>query len=176
MKNKFILTVAAILFTSFAVKAQGAKIGYADVDYVLSEMPETKQAEKDLQSLNTQLQNQLQAKLKDYQTKLQAYQQGAANMAEQVRKNEELELTQMQQNLGRMEQESQLSLQKKQSELMQPITAKVGKAIEDVAKESGYDYILTAGVGGIDVVLYAAEKHDVSDLILKKMGITPSAK
>ncbi|MDX1629935.1 MAG: OmpH family outer membrane protein, partial [Fulvivirga sp.] len=56
---------------------------------------------------------------------------------------------------------------------MEPIYSKVGNTIEAVAKENGYTYILNGNVGGVDVVLYADDKNDVSDLVLKKMGITP---
>jgi outer membrane protein len=33
--------------------------------------------------------------------------------------------------------------------------------------------ILTNQLSGLDVVLYADEASDISDLVLKKMGITP---
>lgn len=56
---------------------------------------------------------------------------------------------------------------------MQPVYTKVGKAIEDVAKENGYTFILNQQIGGLDVILYGDEKNDVSDLVLKKLGVTP---
>ena len=57
---------------------------------------------------------------------------------------------------------------------MNPVFTKVGKAIEDVAKEQGYSFILNPQlIGGGDILLYSDEKYDVSDLVLKKMGITP---
>ena len=58
---------------------------------------------------------------------------------------------------------------------MEPVFKKVGQAIEDVAKENGYTFILTQQIGGLDVILYADEKNDVSNLVLKKLGVTPPA-
>jgi outer membrane protein len=56
---------------------------------------------------------------------------------------------------------------------MEPVYKKVGKAIEDVAKENGYTFVLNQQIGGLDVILYGDEKNDVSDLVLKKLGVTP---
>ena len=176
MKNKLLLALVAVFITGFSVNAQTTmKIGYADVDYILSQMPEAKQVESDLQALNTQLQNQLQAKVQEFQQKMQTYQQGAATMVDAVRAEKETELTQLEQRIQKFQQDAQTSMQKKQVTLMEPLYAKVGTNIEAVAKENGYTHILNGQVGGIDVVLYSDEKFDVSDLVLKKMGITPAA-
>ncbi len=177
MKNKMMLALVAV-FTCFAAQAQaqtGMKVGYANVDYILSQLPEAKQVESDLQAHNTQLQNQLQAKYQEYQQKGAAYQQGAANMIEAVRKEKEQELTDLGTRLQQFEKDAQASLQKKQTELMQPLFKKVGETINAVAAEKGYDFILSAGVGGVDIVLFAKEEHDVSDTVLKKLGVTPPA-
>jgi outer membrane protein len=56
---------------------------------------------------------------------------------------------------------------------MDPVYQKVGKAIEDVAKENGFSLILNNQISGLDVILYGDEKLDVSDLVLKKLGVTP---
>ncbi|GAA0892490.1 hypothetical protein GCM10009122_21690 [Fulvivirga kasyanovii] len=177
MRNKLLLTVIALTFFGLAaVQAQSAlKIAYADVDYILSQMPEAKQVESELKAHNTQLQNQLQAKYQEYQQKLQAYQQGAATMVDAIRQEKETELAQLEQRIQKFQQDAQSSMQKKSTDLMQPLYTKVGNNIEAVAKENGYAYVLNGQVGGIDVVLYADEKYDISDLVLKKMGITPSS-
>jgi outer membrane protein len=51
----------------------------------------------------------------------------------------------------------------------------LAKAIDDVAKENGFTMIVTNQISGLDVVLYADDQSDISDLVLKKMGITPQA-
>jgi outer membrane protein len=174
MKKKLMLALVAV-FACFAAQAQtGMKIGYANVDYVLSQLPEAKQVQSDLEAHNTQLQNQLQSKYQEYQTKLATYQQGAANMIEAVRKEKEQELTDLGSRLQQFEKDAQTSLQKKQTDLMQPLFIKVGETINAVATEDGYDFILSAGVGGVDIVLFAKDSHDVSDTVLKKLGVTPA--
>lgn len=176
MRNKLLLTVIALSFGLAAAQAQTApKIAYADVDYIIAQMPEAKQVEAELKAHNTQLQNQMQAKYQEYQQKLQAYQQGASTMVDAIRQEKETELAQLEQRIQKFQQDAQSSMQKKQVDLMQPLYTKVGNNIEAVAKENGYSYVLNGQIGGIDVVLYADEKFDISDLVLKKMGVTPAA-
>lgn len=175
MRNKLILAVVA-LFACFSAQAQtGMKIGYADVDYILSLLPEAKQVQADLESHNTQLQNQLQSKYQEYQQKLAAYQQGAANMVDAVRKEKEQELVDLEKRFQQFQQDAQSSLQKKQGDLMQPLFIKVGDMINTVANEEGYDYVLSSGIGGVDIVLFAKDEHEISDKVLKKLGVTPPA-
>lgn len=171
--RKLVLLVVLGL-TAYASQAQTpSKVGYADVDYIFSQMPEAKQIESDLKSLQTQLKNQIETKGQEFQKKLQDYQQNINTMPEAVRANTERELQQLQQNLEKLQQDAQTNIQNKQTQLMEPVYKKVGKAIEETAKENGYTFILNQQIGGLDVILYGDEKSDISDLVLKKMGITP---
>ena len=126
--------------------------------------------------LVTTARDTLDAKYKEYETKLKTYQGSAATMVDAIRKDKETELTQLQENIQKFQQDAQTSLQKKQTDLMEPVFGKVAKAIEEVAKENAYSFILTPQiVGGGDVLLYHDEKYNISTLVLKKLGITPVA-
>jgi outer membrane protein len=150
------------------------KIGYVDVEYILTQMPEIKQIDNQLQTLQGQLKKQYDTKVAEFQKKLQEYQQFSATVPDAVKQNTERELQQLQQNIQKLEQDSSADLQKKQATLLEPVYAKIGKAIEDVAKENAFNLILSQQINGLDVILYGDEKLDVSDLVLKKMGITPT--
>ncbi|MFN3840564.1 MAG: OmpH family outer membrane protein [Cyclobacteriaceae bacterium] len=165
--------LAAFGFAMQVAQAQTQKIGYADVEYIFSQMPEARQIETELQSLQTQLKNQLDAKVAEFQKKLAEYQQYGSTVPDAVRQNTERELQQMQTNIEKLQQDSQANFQKKQTQLMEPVYAKVGKAIEETAKENGFSLIINNQISGLDVVLYGDEKIDISELVLKKMGITP---
>ncbi len=162
------------LITSVASAQTATKIGYADVDYIFSQMPEFKQIDADMRSLENQLKKNLEAKGQEFQRKVAEYQQNLNTMLDAVRQNTERELQQLQANLEKMQQDAQAEIQKKQASLMEPVYAKVGKAIEDVAKENGYTMVLNQQIGGLDVILYGDTNADVSDMVLKKMGVTPA--
>jgi outer membrane protein len=149
------------------------KIGYADVDYIFSQLPEAKQIDTELKSTQAQLKNQIDTKYQEFQKKLADYQANLNTMLEAVRANTERELTQMQQNIEKLQSDAQTTIQAKQTQLMEPVYKKVGKGIEDVAKENSFTFILNQQIGGLDVILYGDENMDISDLVLKKLGVTP---
>lgn len=175
-KIRLALAAAALTFaTSTATLAQTPlKIGYTSVEYVLSQMPESKQIESDLKAYSTQLENQLKSKYSDYQTKAEAYQKGASAMTEVIRADKEKELTGLQQSIQEFQRNADQSLQQKQQTLLKPALDKLQKTIDQVAEEGGYTYVLNSD-GASPVLLHGPKEGDISDTVLKKMGVTPTA-
>lgn len=171
-----LLFVLVFGFAAVVANAQTTpmKIGYADGEYIFNQMPESKLIDSQLQTLQGQLKKQYDSKVAEFQKKLQEYQAFGATVPDAVKQNSERELQQLQQNIQKLEADSQTDLQKKQASLMEPVFGKISKAIEDVAKENGFSLILSLQVSTLDVVLYGDEKLDISDLVLKKMGVTPT--
>lgn len=64
--------------------------------------------------------------------------------------------------------QAQTDLRNKEEELTAPIIARARKAVEDVAKESGYTYIFNSTDG---LLLYATPSDDILPLVKKKLGI-----
>jgi len=153
--------------------AQELKIGYTNAEYLLGLLPEAKQIEADLRAYETQLQNQLKAKYQDLQTKIGDYQANEASYNELIKADKQRELTSLQESLQQFQTDAEQSLVTKRNQLLQPAVEKIGTAIQAVAEENSYSMVLSAGSPGFDVLLYASEKHDVSELVLEKLGIDP---
>jgi outer membrane protein len=168
-----VLTAASLATTSVQAQAP-LKIGYTSVEYVLSQMPESKQIESDLKAYNSQLEAQLKSKYTEYQTKGEAYQKGATAMTDVVKADKEKELTALQQSIQEFQRNAEQSLQQKQQTLLKPALDKLQKNIDAVAEENGYTYVLNSD-GASPVLLHGPKDGDISDLVLKKMGITPGA-
>jgi len=161
------------MFFGAVVNAQETKIGYTSPDYILSLMPETKQIESEFKAYESQLQKQLESKMKDFQQKGQEFQQNAANMTDLVRADKEEELVNLQASIEKFQREAQNSISQKRNELLQPAYRKIQEAINEVAEENNYTHIISSDVGGASILLYAKQAYDVSDLVLKKLGINP---
>ncbi len=179
MKNLHLTFAAALLIAGsfFAPSAQAQaplKIGYTSVEYVLSQMPESKQIESDLKAYGTQLEAQIKSKQTEYQTKLEAYQKGGPTMTPVIKADKEKELTTLGQSIQEFGQSAQQSMQQKQQTLLRPVLDKIQKTIDAVAEENGYTYVLNSDSGSNPVLLHGPKDGDVSEIILKKMGITPT--
>lgn len=178
--KKLTLTFAAALLTAASLLAPRAaqaqqKIGYTSVEYVLSQMPESKQIESDLKAYNTQMESQMKTKIQDYQKKADEFQKLPANTSDVVKNDKAKELQSLQQSIQEFQQNAQQSIQQRQSTALRPVLDKIQKNIDAVADENGYAYILNSDSGGSPVLLHGPKDGDVSDLVLKKMGITPTA-
>ncbi|MBL7860384.1 MAG: OmpH family outer membrane protein [Cyclobacteriaceae bacterium] len=173
MRTLFLFLFCAVAVSTQAQETQ--KIGYADWQYIFTQMPEMKQIEAELKTHGTQLENQLKAKSQEFEAKLKAYQSMPATTPDAIKADKERELQVLQESAQKFQQDAQTSLANKQNALMDPVFKKVGKAIEDVAKENGYSFIINPQSmnSGEDILLYSDEKYNISDLVLKKLGITP---
>ncbi len=177
MKKLFLTSILGALLACTASFAQGYKIGYANVEFVLAKLPEMKTIQSQLQVETKQLEKALIQKQQEFQQKYAAYEQGAAMMDPVTRADKERELQDLQSRLQKMQQDSQAALQKKEFSLTQPLFKKVSNAIEAVAKAKGYKFILssTTLTSGDNIVLYADDSDNVTLDVLKKLGVTLSA-
>lgn len=164
-----------ILLTALTVMALGSnaqlKIGYTNVELVLSLLPEAKQIESELSSFEAQLQNRIQAKITDYQAKVKEYQENAQSYDDVIRLDKEKEIVDLEANIQEFQQSAQTRLLQKREELLAPAFEKVGTAIEQVSKENGFTHVFNMTAGGQSILLYAREEDNVTELVLKKLGI-----
>ena len=175
MKKLFFIAVIGT-FAAFGAKAQETlKIGYTDVEYILSALPEAKQIESELTDYGQQLETQLSSKMNDFQTKAADYQKNAQTWLPEIRADKEQELQTMQQSIQKFQQDAETLLQNKQLKLLQPVYDKIQVAIDAVRKENEFTFIFSARPSGLSVILSAAEENDISDLVFTKLGVTPPA-
>ena len=176
MKKLLIILSAMVLFGMNSSYAQSdLKIGYTNVDYILSLLPEAKEIEAELAAYQKQLESQLQSKMQEFQTKLNDYQQQATagQMLPEVQRDKEAELNTLRSSIEKFQRDADASLQKKQVDLLQPAYEKIQQAINEVAEANGYSHILSSDAGAYAILLYAKEDTNVTDLILRKLGIDP---
>jgi len=152
------------------------KLGYTNIDYVLAQTPEAKDIQNQLTIQRTQSENELKRMQKELEDKYSAYEKGAAQMSDVIRKDRETELQGLQQRIQEFGRTAEQSLQNKYQQLVNPVVQKIQKAIDAVAKDNGYTYVfnLDAGANTIPILLVAPEENNITELVLRKMGIDPA--
>ncbi len=168
MKNTFklIVVVAITMISSFTANAQ--KIAHINLDSLISLMPESKVAQQSVQEYSKQLEQQVIAMQTELQSKYESYQKESANMAPIVKESKEKELNDLNQRISDFQQQAQQDYQKKSAELSKPVYDKAKKAIDQVAKDAGYKYVLDTSTG---LVLYNEATDDIIAQVIKKLGI-----
>ncbi len=172
MKNivKIAVVGVALVISSYTATAQ--KVAHINLDSLITLMPESKVAQQAVQDYAKQLEQQITAMQNELQTKYEAFQKDSPNMAPIVKETKEKELNDLNQRITDFQQQAQADYQKKSADLSKPVYEKAKKAIDQVAKEAGYKYVLDTSTG---LVLYSEPTEDLFNSVMKKLGITAPA-
>ena len=130
-------------------------------------MPELKDVQARMDSLNKQYENLLMNMQEEYQKKLQDYQQKQSTMPDAMRQIQEEELYSMQQRLQTTYQTAQQDVEQKRGEYLKPINERMSKAIQEVGAANNYTYIFDS----VAAVYISPEADDVMPLVKAKLGI-----
>ena len=168
MKQFFQLAFVAFLLIAATATATAQKFGFVNSAEILAELPAMKAAESNLEGLQKQLQKKGQAMVQSFQTDYQALQAQAqeGTMSPKQQQEAAAKLQVREEEIGTFEQTMMSDLQKKRAELLEPIYEEINQAIEDVAKENGFQFIFDQ-----QVLLYGEESQDVSALVKAKLGL-----
>jgi outer membrane protein len=169
MKNLFKLAFVSVTIIASSFTANAQKIAHINLDSLISIMPETKTATQSVQDYAKQLETQVTAMQTELQTKYEDYQAKQNDMPALVKASKEKELNDLNQRIQDFQQQAQTDYQKKSAELSKPVYEKAKKAIDQVAKENGYKYVLDTSTG---LVIYNEPADDIFNLAVKKLGIT----
>jgi outer membrane protein len=171
MKKVFVVIALITLMvgSSYVSQAQTTpKIGHIDFNTLIQAMPGIDSVKIKLQKYQETLSAQMDQMRAEFENKYMDYQAQAATMSDLIKQTKEKELSDLQARIDAFQTKAQSDLQAKQQELLQPIIDKARGAIQDVAKENKYTYIINAIE---DVVLYSETTDDVMPLVKKKLGI-----
>lgn len=146
-----------------------AKIGHINSQELLQAMPESDSAQKKLERLAQQHQLTLEEMTVEFNKKLTSYQENLNEYSDLVRASKEADLSDLQQRIQAFQQNAEQEIQQKRMQLFQPIQEKALNAVNEVAEENGFTYILDSGVG---VVVYSApDADDIMPLVKVKLGL-----
>ena len=147
------LILMLMLFAPMALFAQ--KFGHLNTQQVMNDMPEFVKARGEIEATAKQYENDLKAMQEELQRKASEYDKTKSTMNATKQKETEESLMQLNEKIRTAYQDNSQALQKAQQEKMQPITAKLVKAIQAVGKAGNHVYIMdvTAGIPYISETL-----------------------
>ncbi|MCU0412916.1 MAG: OmpH family outer membrane protein [Ignavibacteriaceae bacterium] len=151
--------------------AQNFKFGHINSDELIQAMPEYDSAIIKLEKLRKELINYLEIMSVELNTKYDAYNKDSKNLSDIVKQTKEQELSDMNRRIQEFQTSAQTQLQEKQTELLQPIYAKVEKAIKEVGKENGYLYIFNSTQDGALLFFDKEKSSDVTTQVKAKLKL-----
>jgi len=169
MKKTLIAIVACLLaFGGNAMAQKNLKFGHINSNELMQIMPGRDSAQTVLQAEVEELENTLKAMQSEAEKRYNDYVANQAGWTELIRQTKQREIQDMAARIEEFQQNAQKQLQEREQELLKPVIDRAKQAIEDVAKEGGYTYILDSGTGAL---LYSQDSEDIMPLVKKKLGL-----
>lgn len=148
------------------------KIAYVDTEYILNQLPEYASVQQKLDQLEQRWRKEIQSQKEEVQSLQKEFEARELLYTDEERQRKRDAIESAQQEVQRLRQQyfgPDGRLYARQQELMRPIQERILKAVESVATEAGYDYILDKK--GETLFLYARDEHGLSDRVLRELGI-----
>ena len=167
---KKILFVVCIL--SFTVVTQAQRYAIIDTKYILDKMPDYKLAQKNLDDVAANWQKEIDVLQQELDRMYKDYDAEQVMLSEDLRKKREDQLFVKEKNLRDLQRNRfgfEGDLFRRRQELIKPIQDKVYNAVQKLAVQRGYDFILDKSEG--ITVIFADPKLEKSEDVLKELGV-----
>ncbi len=167
---KSFLISLVFLFAAFAGNAQ--RYAIIDSKYILEKMPEYKDSKKKLDDFSDLWQRELDQRQTAMDKMYKEYDAEQVMLTDVLKKKREDELFNREKELRDLQKKRfgfEGDLFRKRQELIKPVQDRVYNAIQRLAVEKQYDFILDKSEG--ITVIFADPKLDKSDDVLRLMGV-----
>src|SRR5688572_5802752 len=166
-----------ILFLAFSVLlcmtgVQAQRYAIIDTKYILDKMPDYKTSQKQLDDAASNWQKEIDALQTELDKMYKDYEAEQVMLSEDLRKRREDQLFVKEKTLRDLQRKRfgfEGDLFKKRQELVKPIQDKVYNAVQKIAVQRGYDFILDKSEG--ITVIFADPKLEKSEDVLKELGV-----
>jgi outer membrane protein len=172
MKKVLLLAVLTICFST-ACFSQSQKIGYIDSEYILENVPEYKDAQRELDRLAANWQKDIEKQFATIDSMYKKYQVEAITLPDNLKQKREEAIIKAEQDAKDLQKKrfgKDGDLFKKREELVKPIQDRVFNAIEAISKEKNYAFVFD--VSGSMTIVHADPKFDLNDQVMQRLGIT----
>jgi len=164
------ISLLAVLLLGASVHAQ--RYAVIDMNYILNKLPEYKAAQQKLDEFSAMWQQEIDKKSAELDKMYKDYDAEKVMLSDDLRKKREDEIFNADKDLKDLQRKRfgyEGDLFKKRQELIKPIQDRVYTAIQKLAAEKLYDFILDKSDG--ITVIFADPKLDKSDDVLKELGV-----
>jgi outer membrane protein len=160
-----ILLISAGIF-GFSTTTNAQKIGYISADEIIQLMPEAATVQQQLDQYQQSLYQNAQDKQNAFNESLQKFIKDSSTMSPSLKEVKRSDLQKQSQELAGEQQKIQNDFEQKRQELSVPIQKKLQAAIEEVAKENGYTYVMPR-----EALIVMPSTNDIGPLVIKKLGL-----
>lgn len=159
----FALTLLIGLFSP----AEAQKFGHVNFGNLVSQMPGTEEANKQLEDFSKQLTEQGEAMRAKLEADYKLLQEDYDNLTPNQVKERTAALEKGRDEMLRFQQKAQMQVEEKRRELLSPILERAQAMVKTVAEEQGYTMVFDSSV--FNTLLFTEEGTDLTDAVLARL-------
>lgn len=148
------------------------KFGYVDSKFILSKMPEYKEAQDEIADLSAAWQQEIQTMRKEIETMYSELKAEEVLLTKELKEQRLIEIEKKEQAVKEYQKKvfgfDGLFFLKKR-ELVKPVQDKVFEAVEIIAKKERLQIVFDKA--GELIMIYTDPIHDYTDLVLEELGL-----
>lgn len=156
----------------FAIGATAQRYAVVDTKYILDKIPDYQEAQKKLDEFSVQWQKEIDTKQTELDRMYKNFEAEQVLLSDELKKKREDELFVREKELRDLQRKRfgfEGDLFKRRQDLVKPIQDRVYNAIQKIAVNRQYDFILDKSEG--ITIIFADPKLDRSEDVLKELGV-----
>ncbi|MFT3678419.1 MAG: OmpH family outer membrane protein [Chitinophagaceae bacterium] len=169
MKKILLLTLVSVLL---AGSTMAQKYAIINTRYILDKMPEYKTAQKQLDDIAADWQKDIDTRQAALDKMYKDYDAEEVMLSEDLKKKRQDQLFLKEKEVRDLQRQRfgfEGDLFKKRQELIKPVQDRVYNAVQKIATQRGYDFVLDKSEG--ITIIFADPKLDKSEDVLRELGI-----
>jgi outer membrane protein len=170
MKRVLFLGMMFMALASAGTLNAQTKIAYVSLDEVVQLMPEYKKAMSEMAQFDSALQINYAETVRELNRQDSIFKADSTKWSNAIRTANREKMKKLLVDLQGFEGSYQQQMQQKQEELMTPVAQKANGLIAEVAKASGYGYVLRK-----EALIVQPDTDDLLPAIRKKLGVGAAA-
>lgn len=167
MKKIFFICICLLAINTYA-----QKFGYVDTEYILKKVPEYKEAQKEIDKLSVEYQQEIEGMYHSLDSMFNAFRKEEVLLTEEMKEKKQNQIMLKEKEIKEYQKkifgyEGLIFL--KRQELIKPIQDKVFSSVKKVAQNHKLQVVFDKA--GDLVMIYTNPTHDYTDYVLEVLGL-----
>lgn len=150
------------------------RIGYAEPQRILDNIPERDQIEAQLEEFYNEWEQDYNRLYERYSEDLFLFEESRNQLSQAQVNQEEARLSEMVEELTLMQQEFGVMFEQRRAELLVPIVERINRAIETVAQQRGLDYVFQSETSNSEPIFFIIRGNphsvNITDEVIASMN------
>lgn len=171
MKRIILLLLPLVFAGALTAQTSAQKLGFVNSSKIFQELPEAQDAQRRIDGLTKPVQDELERREREIQTRVDDYKKKEALMNDAAKKTAQEEILRLEEGYRAYRQEKLSNdgeLAKETEKILAPLKAKILAGIERVAKEEKYTFVFDK-TEQVNILLFGDPAHDLTFKVIDRL-------